>query len=344
MALLWMEGFEDIGTSLGSNPAPTGILSRKYPTVVYPDYTLLRAGRVAGYSLECTAGWPDIRTPQLTANATMIVGLGYWWEVDFSGMIFGLYEGATLGMNVRKEYGGELGVYRGSTQLAITSGLGLVTNTWYWIEFKTLCNNSTGTYELRVGGATKLSESGQNTKAGSNNYHNILRILGAGSGRCRYDDIYVLDGSGSANNDFLGSRKIIALCPNGDVAGYTDFTCSSGSAHYALVDENPVNDDTDYVEDGTSGHKDLWDYPSLTGTGSNVSGIQINSMVRETDAASMTLNTLIKSGTAEDAGTGEVIASASYKTMRRISETDPNTGAAWTVSGVNAAQFGIKVG
>jgi len=344
MALLWMEGFEDIGTSIGSNPAPTGILSRKYPTVVYPEYTVLRAGRVAGYSLECTASWPDIRTPQLTTNATMVVGFGYWWDVDFSSMIFGLYDGTTLGMNVHKEYGGELGVYRGSTQLAVTSGLGLVLSTWYWIEFKTLCNGSTGTYELRVGGVSRLSASGQNTKAGSNNYHNVFRMLGVSNTHCRFDDIYILDGSGSINNDFLGNRKVVALYPNGDVNGYTDFTCSSGSTHYALVDENPVNDDTDYVEDGTSGHKDLWDYPALTGTGSNIAGIQINSMVRETDATSMTLNTLIKSGATEDAGTGEVIGSTSYKVLKRIAETDPNTAAPWTVSGVNAAQFGVKVG
>ena len=67
-------------------------------------------------------------------------------------------------------------------------------------------------------------------------------------------------------------------------------------------------------------------------------------MVRETDATSMTLNTLIKSGATEDAGTGEVIGSTSYKVLKRIAETDPNTAAPWTVSGVNAAQFGVKVG
>jgi hypothetical protein len=67
-------------------------------------------------------------------------------------------------------------------------------------------------------------------------------------------------------------------------------------------------------------------------------------MAKESDATSLTLNTLIKSGATEDAGTGEVIASASYKVLRRVSETDPATGVAWTVSGLNAAQFGVKVG
>jgi len=248
-------------------------------------------------------------------------------------------------VNLHHEYGGDLGVYRGATQLGVTSGLGLVLNTWYWIEFKVLCNGTTGTYEVRVGGVNKLSGTGANTKAGSNNFHNVVQfVVGPATGRCRYDDIYILDGSGSANNDFLGNRKVVALFPNADVGGYTDFTCSSGSTHYALVDENPVNDDTDYVEDGTSGHKDLWDYPSLTGTGSTVNGLEVHTMAKETDAQSMTLNTLIKSGATEDAGTGEVVGAMSYRSVRRISETDPDTGVAWTTTGVNAAQFGIKVG
>jgi len=345
MALLWLEGFDSIGTSLGSNPAPTGILSRRYPTVIYPDYSVLRAGRISGYSLECTAGWPDFRTPHLTTNVTLIVGFAYQCNGDHNGVIFGLYDGATLGVNLHREYGGDLGIYRGSTLLAATSGLGLLTSTWYWIEMKVLCNGTTGTYEVRVGGVTKLSGTGANTKAGSNNYHNVVQVVkGPGAGMCRFDDIYILDGSGAANNDFLGNRKVVALYPNGDIGGYTDFTCSSGSTHYALVDENPINDDTDYVESGTSGHKDLWDYPSLSGTGSTVNGVEVNTMVKETDAQNMTLNTLIKSGATEDAGAGEVIGAANYKAMRRIAEVDPDTGVAWTTSGVNAAQFGIKVG
>lgn len=344
MALLWIEGFEGIGSTDGAAPAPSGILARKYPTVIYPDYMLLRPGRVAGHAIEYTAGWPDLRTPALTTNATMVVGFGYYYTAGFAGKIIGLYDGTTLGMNVHVESGGELGVYRGTTQLGVTSGLGLLMNTWYYIEFKVVCNATTGSYELRVGGVTKLSASGVNTKAGSNNYHNIFQTVGPASGACRFDDIYLLDGSGSANNDFLGNRKVVALFPSGDVGGYQDFTCSAGSDHYALVDENPVNDDTDYVESSTSGHKDLWDYPSLTGTGSTVSGIQINTMVKETDATNFTLNTLIKSGATEDAGTGEVIGSTSYKVLKRISETDPATGLPWTVSGINAAQFGVKVG
>ena len=345
MALLWIEGFEGVGATDGAAPSPSLVLERKYPTSAYPgSYAILRPGRVAGHSLEFTAGWPDIRTGSLTTNATMIVGFGYYFTALQNGKIIGLYDGTQQGLNVRLTSAGELAVYRDTTSLATTSGLGLATGTWYYIEFKVVCNGTTGSYELRVDGVSKLSASGTNTKAGSHNYHDRFQMVGQSSGACRFDDLYILDGSGSANNDFLGKRRVVGLFPTSDVGGYQDFACSSGSDHYALVDENPVNDDTDYVQSSTTGHKDLWNHSALSGTGTSIAGIQINTMAKESDATSLALSTLVKSGAAEDAGTGEVIASATYRCLRRISETDPATGVAWTVSGLNAAQFGVKVG
>lgn len=343
MALLWIEGFEGMGTSDGSHPSPTGILSRKYPTVVYPDYMWLVAGRTGGHGLNMNGVWAELYTSNLTTNATMVVGFAYYYTATYQARIVTLYDGAQQGVNLRQATGGELAVYRDGTLLATTSGLGLQTGTWYWIELKVVCGDS-GSYELRVGGINKLSASGVDTKAGSNDYHTRVGWIGPANGAMYIDDIYILDGSGSANNDFLGNVKVVAIVPDGDVSGYQDFTPSAGSDHYALVDENPVNDDTDYVESGTTGHKDLWTYVAASGLGTTIAGIQINTMVRETDAESFSLKTLIKSDTTEDEGAGEVIGSTSYKMLKRISETDPATAAAWTSSGVNAAQFGVKVG
>jgi len=344
MALLWIEGFECMGATDGVAPSPSGIMARKYPGYAYLDqYMLLRPGRVVGHSIEFTAGWPDVRTQPLTTNATMVVGFGHYFTSLQNAKIIGLYDGTQQGINLRLTSAGELAIYRDTTSLATTSGLGLAINTWHYIELKVVCNDTTGSYEVRVDGTNVLSASGVDTKAGSNAYHNRFQMVGPGAGQWRFDDIYILDGSGSTNNDFLGKRRVVGLYPTSDVPSYQDFTCSSGSDHYALVDENPVNDDTDYVEDATSGHKDLWNHSALSGTGTSVAGIQINTMARETDATSVGLYTLIKSGATENTGTSEVVASATYRTLRRISETDPDTGVAWTIAGLNAAQFGVQV-
>jgi hypothetical protein len=340
--LLWIEGFEGMGATDSAAPAPAGVMSRKYVNVLQSDYQYLMAGRTGGHCLEMR-GWGGFSTPALTTNATVVVGFGFYFAAIANVRIMSLSDGATEGINLRMETTGELAIYRGTTFLARTTGLGLTNATWYWIELKVYCHDTSGTYEVRVGGVNKLSASGVDTKAGSNAYHNIATIP-APNGTVRYDDIYILDGSGAANNDFLGNMKVVGVFPNGDVGGYTDFTPSSGTDHYALVDENPTNDNTDYVESSTTGHKDLWDYGAVSGLGAAIAGLQVNTEVRETDASSFSLITLIKSGATESADSAQAIGSTNYKTLRRISETDPATGAAWTVSGVSAAQFGVKVG
>lgn len=340
MALLWIEGFEGFGTADNNNPQPSGVLGRKYPYVYEPNSCYLVPGRIAGHALEFRT-WPYIQTPALTTNATLVIGFG--WNTASLGdrRVLTLQDGSTDGVNIQMTSGGELAVYRGGSLLGQTTGFGLLTNTWYWIELKVVCG-AVGSFDLRVGGTIVLSNPGINTKAGSHDYHDVVVIGAPMYLTARFDDIYILDGSGVVNNNFLGNVKVLGILPSADVGGYTDFAPSSGTDHYALVDENPINDDSDYVESSTSGHKDLWDYTNLPGVGA-IKGLQINSEVRETDANSFSLKTLIKSDTIESADAGQAIASASYRTLRRISEVDPATTAVWLLSAVNAARFGVEV-
>lgn len=90
---------------------------------------------------------------------------------------------------------------------------------------------------------------------------------------------------------------------------------------------------------------DLWNYGAVSGLGV-IAGIQINTQARETDATTFTLITVIKSDDTVDPDAGQVIGSTNYKSLRRVSETDPDAapGTAWTAGTLSAAQFGVKVG
>jgi hypothetical protein len=158
-----------------------------------------------------------------------------------------------------------------------------------------------------------------------------------------YDDLYLCDLSGSVNNDFLGPRQVEAVLPNGDTAS-KDWTPSSGTDHYAMVDEAGPDNDTTYIEANVAGYKDLFDYGALSRITSGINGIQINSDVRCTDSNQFNLLQVAKSGSTESDGTAVAVNSTSFKTKARILEQDPSTLAAWTASAVNAAQFGVKVG
>jgi len=336
MALLLVEGFEGYGTS----GDPYTYMMRRYASGDHSSTWYLQTGRYAGYSFQANGNY-YVQTAALTTCDTVVFGCAYrWFTSSLSSTLYlmGLYDGATQGVNCRvSNYTGEVDVYRGSTLLGSTVGAN-IQHQWVYIEIKVKCHATDGTVEVRVNGVTKLSLTGQNTKAGTHTYHDVLRFYG--STYHYLDDIYYLDTTGASNNTFLGVQRVVGIFPNADTAT-EQWTPSAGSDHYALVDETKDNDDTDYVESTTSGQVDLWEYGNISGF-STVAGIQVNTTFKRTDATAYSLITEVVSGAATNDDTA-VAATTSYVSKKRILDADPNTSSAWTQNGVNAVKCGVKI-
>lgn len=343
MSLLWVEGFEGYGTVTSGPPLPLDILGRKY--TVGSDDSNLRIGRLDNCCYDYSSINVATRTPVINNHATLIIGFAIKVYTDFNFTTYPflkLWDGVDLGINLTLVAGGEIAVKRGNDTLATTSGAGLLFDVWYWIEFKVTINNTTGSYELRIGGVNILSDSGIDTQSGSNAYCDSVQFRGSPTaGSFRIDDWYVCNGDGSVNNDFLGNMRVSAIFPS-EAGNSTQWTPSAGD-NYDCVDENPANDDTDYVETDTVGYKDLYGYDSL-GAISGIKGIQINTQCRETDASSFSLITPIRSGGTDYDDSAQAIGTTNYTAKMRVAELDPDTSAAWTYTGINNAEFGIKVG
>ncbi len=342
MALLWIEGFEGFGSSVGVAPSPTGIIGRKYPLINREAFMDIETGRF-GKCLETVETNGYIQTPNLTTNATLICGCA----VRFTSLpasisrIYSFYDGSTEGVNIRVKSDGTIAVYLGASTLIDTSTDQLTAGNWYFIELKVLCNDSTGTIDLVVNGSSWLALTSKDTQPGSNAYHTAVR-LGQNDGAVftRYDDMYVLDASGSANNALLGNRRVDVILPDG-AGGTTEWTPSAGS-NYQNTDEGELLDeDTTYNETSTDTHLDLYTYDNLPAEAASVDGVMIVTETRVT-TGSMDLSSVIKTGSTEYPGTPETIVSTSYVTVTRLEEEDPDTSNPWIVSGVNGAEFGIK--
>jgi hypothetical protein len=341
MALLWIDGFEGYGTSIGNAPSPSGVCGRRYPITLNESLMDIETGRVTGFSIEFNGVSNALTTPTLTTNDTLIAGVGFRTASSGESYILVFWDEGTLGMNLRWQPGGEVRLYRGVTTIATTSGLNLLLNTWYHFEMKIKCHDTTGEYEIKVNESTVLSATGVDTKAGSNNYHDVARLYSSNT-VSRFDDFYVCDSSGSENNDFLGNCKVVAIYPDGDdTANWT--TVSPGPNHYEAVDEEIVDDDTSYVEDSTTNTTDLYDFTALPSL-ATIKGLQINVDCRETDAATFDIEIPIESNSSQYDGSPQTVGSTNWVTRSRIEDTDPDTGNLWTEAGINAAKFGIKVG
>lgn len=343
MALLWIEGFEGFGTTTGGAPLPAGALARKYVDVTREFVMNIEDGRISGYCLEIDDTSAQFSTPVLTNNATMTFGTAFRSDGSDDYPIVALYDGNQKGINIRLDHAtGEISLWRDNNWIAATTGLGIQVNTWYYVELQVTCDNVTGAYEVRVGENDVLSDSGLDTQAGSNAYHDRVVFLPGAACLARWDDIYVCDGSGTDNNDFLGNCKVTPLYPDGDDTDNWTTACQAN--HYENVNMNPSDEDANYVEEDTVNVTDLYDYDDLGGGIASVFGLQINTECRETDANSFDIKLPVDSNGTQNDGAALTIGTTDWVTKTRLVETDPDTGNLWTVNAINAAKFGIKVG
>jgi hypothetical protein len=221
----------------------------------------------------------------------------------------------------------------------------LVYGTWYYIEIKVVIHDTAGSVELRINGATVASASGVDTRNGGTGVVNGFQF-GAGHGgssqrtNANFCDLYVCDGSGAINNSFLGDCKVECLFPNG-AGAETQWTPSAGS-NYQNVDETPPNDDTDYNKSNTVDQVDTYAMTDLASTTGLIYGVQYLDYVRKDNAGSRHIAPVARIGGTDYAGADASLGD-SYVYTREIHELSPATAAAFTISEVNAMEFGLKV-
>lgn len=343
MALLWMDGFEGYGDTDGQ--AVEGALARRYTVVSTHD--VKDDGRFGGWSLQPDNKNCSIKTPSLTTDDTLITcfalkfpfaidGISDWW--------LELWSSGTVGMRLGADADGAMRVYLGGGELSRTVPGIINTERWHWVEFKVVCDNTTGSYELKVDGNTVLSASGIDTQSNLAYYDQVL-LTGADLSATetpRYDDFFVMDSTGSDHNDFVGQLRITAIVPDGDTAT-VNWTTSSGSNHWELVDDLDPDDDTTYVEDTVSTNKDIWTYEALADLDS-IDALCLVTDVRVTDANTYGLTTIVKSGGTEYTANMGTISSTSYAMPERLMTVDPDTSSPWTQSGINSVEMGVEVG
>jgi hypothetical protein len=227
-----------------------------------------------------------------------------------------------------------------------TSTTAIAVGAYYYIEWKVTIADSiaANSCKVRISGVDAINvATGQDAKNNTNGYATQLRLGNQSASigiALDFDDLYVCDQSGTANNDFLGDCRVDAQLPNGDGA-VTNFIPSTGTTHYTLVDD-PTPNTTDYVDSATVGDRDLYDFTNLTPLStSTVYGVQVSTAANKDDAGSRSIAVTARSGTTNVDGATQAL-STSQLYFSSIFETD-SASAQWNQSTVDAAQFGIKV-
>lgn len=217
-------------------------------------------------------------------------------------------------------------------------------NAFHWIEFYVKWATSGGVIQVYVDGNLEINVSGATAVTANPTLDRVNLMMCTSTATWTVDDIVIWDnaGSGLVASDFpLGPRRIITALPNGDTSD-KDFSRSTGSDNYALVDDAAINQDTDYVESAISGDKDLYDFAALGVSPSSIKGVVVTACVKNPEGGSINGKLCVKSSSSEAQSSAKAVGVA-YKCIQEIFKTNPSTSAAWTESGVNAAQFGLEV-
>jgi hypothetical protein len=226
------------------------------------------------------------------------------------------------------------------TLLGTPTAVGLQVGVWSYLEVQMKCDGSTGTCVVRLNGVEVKNLTGLDTLYSSASLTRIgLGSGGSSLGTFYFDDLVVMDTTGAANNAFLGDVTVSALYPNG--AGTTSGWTPSAGANYDCVNEAAPNDDTDYNSTATLNAKDTYAMQDCA-AGADIRAVQILAAVRKGAEGPGQVKLVTRSSSTDYDGAAQGIGGTAYSYVREIRETDPATAAAWSESGWNAVEIGLK--
>ena len=337
MTLHWIEGFETHNS--------TAQLGYKYYTQSGTYST--KTGRVFGTSIAPNNG--ALVTPAFSPSSEGVIGFGFYLQdhrsalgsTNQNGMHFEL--GGALQLLVSPEStsgsGFRFRVMRGSTILATTPYFPF--GAWVYVEFKAECLTSGGSYELRVDGAVEVTGTGVDTAdSGSDGWDSVAMRYGSLSSRVYLDDIYVIDTSGTTNNDYLGAVVVEGLVPTAE--GTSADWGSQGNTNNGIN----VGDtsDSSYNKSDTNGNQDLYVYEDLQEIDGTIYGVQLNSQLAMNEVGSRTVKTQYRDPDTTEADIeSHTLSSTVIDSYASVLEENPTSSTAWTVSDIDDGEFGIEV-
>lgn len=185
-----------------------------------------------------------------------------------------------------------------------------------------------GSLTVKINGQTSISYSGDTQPGASDQVDYVYMSQTHSDGYIQVSSLSLNDG-GTDPSD----RRAQVLMPTAD--GTVQWTPSTGTDNYAMVDEVPPSD-TDYNEADTTGEKDLLALADFDGTEKTIAGVTVFARAWKTTADAQSLKVGAKAGTTEDSTEHALEESALY--LFHGMGVNPDDSAAWEDADIDALQ------
>lgn len=300
----------------------------------------LVAGRVAGNAHRNSTGGGS-KNFASSADATAHAGFRFS-SLNGQRRLFSLREGNSTHVDVRVNTDGSVVVTRNGTQIGSATPAGaMAINTWYHVGLYVKVHDSAGEFKLWIdkaaGDSPTVSGTGLDTRNGGTGVLDNFDegAPGTNNGTVDTDDLHIWSG-----DDFKGDTRVIGQVASG-AGAHAEWTPSAG-ANIDNVDEATQDGDTTYNSDATAGHRDTFTFPGLgVGSGSLVYAVCPYVIARKDDAGTRNVALVVRRGGTDYDGSSRAL-STGYASYGDAWTADPSTSAAWTVTGVNAGEYGYK--
>tara|TARA_R110002094_G_scaffold220250_1_gene192775 strand:+ start:14187 stop:15293 length:1107 start_codon:yes stop_codon:yes gene_type:complete len=366
MTIRFIEGFE---TNAATGSSTDQYYERKFASTAQSPQSVV--GRYAGLALQSSSY--SFVTENYTAGDVWILHW-HWFlnECGNTGQAAGVTisdgTGDQLELAIRSYVGDDnddrylLDLKRGATVLA-TAGP-FWSEVWMSCQLKVTIDPTNGAYELKVAQAgsvgsspvTVMSDVGPVNTANQAvaDADRFEFSLNNGPRTMVLDHVVICDDAGAVNNDFLGEVFVAGLVPNLD-GDDSDWNTSAGADHAALVNEIMPSatvtgvDDPERITSETIADYDRWFMQGLDAvkdipTGTAIYGVSVETTASMEASGNRDLRPVFKDTTAAvSEGIVFNVTGTAWDTYVEIWETNPATAATWSVSTVDAGQFGVKV-
>lgn len=325
----FLEGFESATQTTGGHRFTTSSASGGVGTTY---------GRNGGRGWSMNNSYIDV--PLTAARNSIYCGLAINFTALTSSVPLRIYNGSTVIGRILLNIDGSFAYQRGNgTATMYTSAAGLAAaGVFKFYEFHWVGHLTAGTFEVRVNDIVGGTYSGQTTNSGDPTDGTMLEWTLDGS----IDDLYVVSTGGGGIVTYLGDGSLIPIRPTAAGTYATGAqTGGTGGSPWTAVNEVTPDDDTSYLSFASAGNIHSFAHGALGVTVTSIKAMQVIAKTRLSAAGSGQVAGFVRSGSTDSAGAGQGVTSV-YAPYATIYENDPATSAAWTASGVNAAEIGVK--
>lgn len=215
----------------------------------------------------------------------------------------------------------------------------LILNAWYYFEIEV--DKTANTVKIYANNELQLTVAP--SSAPTTLYTIVWGQTGtaANAGEQTLDDFYVIDGSGSYNNERLTPVEVTSRMPTADVAtAWEVVNATSSTPHYQIVSQlSPGAAGKPYLQSNTAGATDMYRSNVTLPTANQIFAVSVIAYARKGDLDDRKLGLVVNTegGTPTEI---QVPLTEAYKYYQASYEQAPG-GGNWNQNNVESLQFGI---